>query len=611
VTKNPTVKRGRSVADVTGRPRRALPLVLVVLALLGACQLGETEPPAPVAEVLEGPALLEGSTDPSPERGAEAARLVSEAETALAAGDPAGAVERTRLVADRFGDVPGTAVALLLEARAEVAREEWAAAERVALRFLERSDDDEARSHGTLVLARARLEGELPGGIESLFLVPAAASAGLLDEAEELAWKAAAGMEVSALRDLVEEAPRHPRLMPVFLTELGVRRALLGDSEGAGAFARDALALEPGERTRLRAEEVMEGRIEGLAERVLTFGAMFSTSGPPSLQQLSARIRAGVEVALAGGGLPPGATVSLRALDDGGAPQRAASIMTQLEGAGMIGMIGPLLEPSLDEAARARRASTPMISPTARIVPRGQRGVFSLNSVDPSAYTELAALALRAGVRDLVILHPRDAEMDQAAGYFQEAYQAAGGTIRRTLTYALGTTTFEEPFAEVRRLRPAGLVLLLPPGEIELVVPQVAYYGVDDMEIAILGSEAFASPSVLQEVNPRHTEGVLTVTAREPSGEMGPGWAGFVREYEEHFQRTLRDPTPALGYDAARLLMYAVREGGEDGEEMIRALEAVRDYPGATGLISVIDGRIQRQYRPVRIENRQAVPFVP
>jgi ABC-type branched-subunit amino acid transport system substrate-binding protein len=100
-------------------------------------------------------------------------------------------------------------------------------------------------------------------------------------------------------------------------------------------------------------------------------------------------------------------------------------------------------------------------------------------------------------------------------------------------------------------------------------------------------------------------------TGTTPGGDHGPGWEEFVQAYEEHFQRSLRSPTPALGYDAARLLIEANRRGDGTPEGTLRALERIRDFPGATGLLSIVDGRIQRTYLPVRIDARRLIPILP
>ena len=125
------------------------------------------------------------------------------------------------------------------------------------------------------------------------------------------------------------------------------------------------------------------------------------------------------------------------------------------------------------------------------------------------------------------------------------------------------------------------------------------------------GSESWTESAALEAIQPRHTDGVLAVTSWPQEGEFGPAWARFVTAYEGHFQQTLRSPTAALGYDAARLLLTASRLGGGLPSGMLRALREIRDFAGATGVLSVVDDRIVRRHYPVRIESRRLVPLSP
>lgn len=609
--------RGRSFPPGDGRPRAVWGSALTVVAMMVVgCQLGEApapEPPAPAPEpvAMEGPALEEGVPDMDPARAREAAELLARGEAFLAAGEAEAALDRAEEVAARFARVPGTVGALWLEARARAALEAWVAAEEAADAYLARgAPPSEEAAAVRLLLARVRLEGRLPGGIESLFDIPADAPSAVLDEAETLALSTADGLPLPVLRDLVDEAPRHPRIHPVFHVELATRTALLGDEGAARRMAESALELDPGERVAERARAVLRGELETVEAELVSMAALLPEGGPPSLRSLAAEIRAGVEVALSEAEAT-GRPVRFTVLDDQASRARVESLVRQLEEQGAVGLVGPLDDALVEAAARVRSRPLPIISPTARLLPEGVENVFSLTGVDPGSAETLARLALDAGIREVVVVHPRRSESLAESQNFRRAFEAGGGVIRRVLMYAPGTTDFAEPFREVVRLRPQGLVLLLPPEEIELVAPQVAFFGVDDLEITILGNDAWSSEAVLEGVPVRHTNGVLTVTSRDGPGSYGPGWRDFVDSYETHFRRTLRSPLPALGYDAANLFLAAVQSGDGTPEGTARALEAIRGYPGATGRLSVVDGRIRRTWTPVRIENREPVPYRP
>lgn len=565
----------------------------------------------PPGAALEGPALAEGPVDTDAARAMAAADLLEEGERALNRSQFQVALEASWQIEEQLADVPGSSRALFLRGRAHSGLEQWDEADQAVSRFLDRiPGDDPLVAEATLLRARVRVEGGLTGDVEAVFQVPSGAPDAILDAAEEMAVRVAEGLDVVALRDLVDEAPPHPRIMPVFLTELALRRALMGDQATAEELARRSLDMAPGPAIAAQAQQLLEGRLDELDRDVLVLGAVLSEGGPPSLRDVSTQIREGIEVALADAG-NTGVPVRLERADDGGSDVAATEIVARMEAAGVAGLIGPLIDEGVSRAAGARRGALPIVSPTARVVPQGAAGVFSLTGVDPGAARTLARLALDEGIRDVVVLHPRTTEMTQEAGFFREAFQESGGRVVASLTYSPETTDFAEPFGEVVRRQPSGLVLILPVEDVAMVAPQVAYFGVDDLEITILGNEAWSSDAVLREVNPRHTEGVLSVSSRSGPGAYGPRWNTFLEAYEAHFQRTLRSPIPALGYDAARLLLEAAREGGGTPQGTARALTTIRGFQGATGVLDVVDGRIQRSYLPVRIENRQAVPYRP
>jgi hypothetical protein len=70
-------------------------------------------------------------------------------------------------------------------------------------------------------------------------------------------------------------------------------------------------------------------------------------------------------------------------------------------------------------------------------------------------------------------------------------------------------------------------------------------------------------------------------------------------------------PTPAIGYDAALLLLEALRPGRLGPEDMRSSFEALSDVEGATGIFSVANDRIVRRTQLVRIDRRQLVPISP
>lgn len=586
----------------------AIGLLLLVL-VVGACApVGVAREPEPVPE---GPALVDG--DRNPDEARAAARLLSRGETLLRDGDAQGARATALEVESTYPSAIGSARALWLRARAARVLERWDEGEDAISRYLALApSDDPLRGDGALLRARLRWEGGLGGELEALFAVPSGSRDRVLAEAQELAVELAGEMETPFLRDLVQEAPRHARILPPFLVELSVREYLTGNESRARELAQRALGLSPLPEVADRAESVLEGRVEEAVAVSVVLGALLPETSSPALEELAQAIRDGVELAVARAPDRDRRPVRFLPVDDQAEGRAAVRGIEELERQGATGIVGPVLEPLLDEVIRARTSPIPVISPTARSLPPGGVGVYSLTASGPGPSRLLARMALNREVGTAVVVHPSTSDMAAQAWWFQDAFEAGGGYVMRTLSYPPGTTSFEAYLGPVVELEPDALILLLPPEEVERVAPQIAYWGVDDLEdLLIFGNESWTSQRVLESVPVRHTNGILSVTSRGSGGELGPGWDEFEEAYEEHFMRSLRSPMPALGYDAARLLMEAAREGDGTPEGTLRAMERIRDFPGATGLISVVDGRIQRSYLPVLIENRRLMPVAP
>jgi ABC-type branched-subunit amino acid transport system substrate-binding protein len=317
--------------------------------------------------------------------------------------------------------------------------------------------------------------------------------------------------------------------------------------------------------------------------------------------------------------------VTLRALDDEANPALSALFASELELEGVVGAVGFLEDDALLAAGQARSTGIPLVSPTARTAEAAGDGVYSLDGADPIAATEVARYSVtRAHQRVAIVMPASDAAIAEADAFEAEAarfgvpvvqrfYYEPGETffesqilgardvLRRAEIAALGLT--EEDTLRVEMLEPVGIFLPIPREDVGFLAPQLAHFALDTLGIEIMGTSAWADPGVLETVEPLYLNGVVA-TAPVGAGPFSPGQERFRAAYEEHFQRTLVSTTPALGYDAAVLLLEALRPGRVTPDQVRASLRALRDVEGATGVYSVIDGRVVRRTEVVRIRNR-------
>lgn len=592
-------------------------LVVGLVGWVGCSRVGTGPPSSPEApSALEGPSIAAG---PAADAANEAAaRLITDARAALDAGEAERALELADEVVARYPEASGSARALLVAATARRDLASWAEGLEAAQRYLELVEGSPQASPGEarVLVSELRLGGGLDGGIESLFDIPA--GPGLADDLRERALEqartTAGAMDEPLLRQLLEEAPEHPWILPVFQVELAERRALVGDRVGSEDLLARARSLEPAELERERLRRIEAGEIEARGEVVGTLGVILSLDGSPTLSSLSEQIREGIEVALLADAVRGG--VQLEAVEDQGVATASARALAELVETRPLGVVGPVSPMGFREAVSAASGRVPLIAPTTPVPDGAPDGVYSLTGPDPQAARALAELAISQGYLDVAVFHPDSPEGRTEFAWFRDRFQEGGGRVAVLLDYPAGTNDFRPYFGRVAQGPPQAVVVLAAPQELPILAAQLPFMGLDPededseaLDLPILGNSTWASDQVLSEVPRSRTDGVLSVAPHTGEG-YGPLWTEFVATYEQHFQRTLRDPVPALGYDAARLLIEAARlSGGSSPEQVREGLRQIRDLPGATGTLSVIDGRIVRAHMPVRLEGGARIPL--
>lgn len=369
-----------------------------------------------------------------------------------------------------------------------------------------------------------------------------------------------------------------------------------------GATACTPVAY-PGEPTP-RDDRPREERRQPPAAAPLTVGLLLPQSGSQYLQQYGVLILEGVQLAVDAHEAAGGRPVTIRIEDTGGSAIGAERAVRSLEAAGAVAAVGPLLPEEVDGAVSGRgdRRFT-IISPSSPDLPTGENA-YSLNAGDTGGATMLGEWAARNAHGPIGILHPLSSDGDRQARAFTDAVQAAGGNVALRMSYGETTTTFQQ---QMQRLAAAGVQVLFIPAterEIPQLAPQLAYYGLGDMQV--LGGEAWTGEALLRTLPTRITEGVIAATPLIRT-DAAVAWSDLVGAYEARYRRTLNHPFPALGYDATLLVLAAIEQGADDPGDVARDVSALRGVRGATGIISVRNGVVERAPFLVQIRDGQLV----
>ena len=594
--------------------------------------------PAPEAaaaaalQQLPEPVVVPGSVSPASE--IEAARVFGVAQEAYEAGRYEQALELAQQIVELFPSAPVSGRALLLTARASLEAGRFLEADERAERYIRLLAGDDPRRGEVRLLQAAAMEGrgDAVGSIDRLLRIAVGTPVDVAAPAREEARRVVDGLDPFELEDLVGTIPPGALLAPVVQARYARDLQRDGFVERADAFARAALAGGARGADSVIAMSVLQGRrprTEATRPTVLVqIATVLPESGSPGLVEFGSLIAEGVEVAAATL-LSEGVEVEVIEIDDEGEPERAAALIPALERRRIIGAVGFLEDLALLWAGQIEGRELPLVSPTARTAEVAGGGVYSLEGPDPFAAIAIAEHAALEGYLRLAVVHSQAPASVAEADAFEARARALEIPVVGRFDYEVGATFFgnqirgaadalrmeeiaalelgEEDTLHVELLDPVALFLPLPFEDIELAAPQVTFYGLDTLGIDLLGTSGWTDARVLDIVDPRHTSGVVA-TAPLSSGPGTPGYIRFESAYERHFQRSLVNSIPALGYDAALLLLEGARANARSPAQVRRVIERVRDLEGATGIFSVIGGRVIRRTEVVRIEHRQLLP---
>ncbi|MFA6093547.1 MAG: branched-chain amino acid ABC transporter substrate-binding protein [Elusimicrobiota bacterium] len=274
---------------------------------------------------------------------------------------------------------------------------------------------------------------------------------------------------------------------------------------------------------------------------------------------------------------------------------------------------------SLSAAPIYARAGMPMISPSATS-PRltsaqfdpgwpGPRNVFRMVPNDRVQGPVAAEFAVRR-------LHKRRfAVLDDGTPYGQ----SAAAEFSRKLSRLGGTVVFQGALSSGERDFQALL------GQIKEAGPQAVYFGGAYPEFGLLLSQAralkiecpfFAGDGArsedLFEVAGEAAEGTYFTSPGRPL-EFLHGGDSFVQAYRRRYPGAEPGPFDGFAYDAAGMLLEALRRSGPDRRQLLESLRGIR-YPGLLG-VTGFDRRGESTLKAVtvyRVEGRRFVPqFVP
>lgn len=291
--------------------------------------------------------------------------------------------------------------------------------------------------------------------------------------------------------------------------------------------------------------------------------------------------------------------------DDQSRPEEAKTVVLKLiKQHKVVAVLGEVASSrSLAAAPECQKNKIPMLSPASTNPKVTEIGdyIFRACFVDTFQGEAMARFARNSlGLSRMVIL--RDIKNDYSVGladFFEKTFRSLGGEIVDTQSYSEGDIEFRAQLTSVKGKNPDGIFV---PGyytEVGLIARQTRELG---LIIPLLGGDGWDSPKTL-EIGGTAVEGSYFSTHFSPD-DPSPMVQDFIRKYRAQ-HGAVPDAMAVLGYDAANILLDAIRRAGTTESAKIRdALAATKDFQGVSGTISMDDHRnAKKKLVILKVEN--------
>lgn len=270
--------------------------------------------------------------------------------------------------------------------------------------------------------------------------------------------------------------------------------------------------------------------------------------------------------------------------DDQSRPEEAKAVVLKLiQRHKVVALIGEVSSGrTLAAAPEAQKRKIPMISPFSTNPKVTEIGdyIFRACYIDPFQGEQTARFAVeKLKLKRFAIL--KDVRSDYSVGlahYFSDTVKKLGAEVVAMEGYGEGDVEFRSQLTTIKATAPDAIYI---PGyytEVGLIARQARELGI---RVPLLGGDGWDSPKVI-EIGGKAVDGSYYSTAFV-ADDPDPAVQEFIKKYEWRHHRS-PSGIVVMGYEAARLLIDAIRRAGTTDAAKIRdALADTRDFKSVTG----------------------------
>lgn len=252
-------------------------------------------------------------------------------------------------------------------------------------------------------------------------------------------------------------------------------------------------------------------------------------------------------------------------------------------------LVGPAVTANvIAESAVATENKVSVIAPAATspdvTVENGKVKPFIFRScfIDPQQGTVMAEFAVKElKAKTAVIYTDSSSDYSKSLGkVFKEKFEAAGGKVLMEESFLAKDQDFK---ATLTKLKTANADVMFVPAyyeEVGKIVKQARELGINSV---LLGTDGWDDPKV---VDIAGAEALNNTFFSTHYFEKDQEVQGFIEAFKKEYGH---DPNvfAALGYDAGKMLIDALKRGGDDPDKIREALETTKDLQVGTGKITM------------------------
>ena len=247
---------------------------------------------------------------------------------------------------------------------------------------------------------------------------------------------------------------------------------------------------------------------------------------------------------------------------------------------------------SLAGAGVCQQAKVPMLSPasTNPTVTKVGDYIFRICFTDDFQGMVGGQFALKRNWKRAAVF--TDVANDYSKGLtkaFRETYPAGGGQIVAEESYREGDNDFKPQLTKLKAANPDAIYL---PGyytDVGKILRQARQL---DLNVPFFGGDGWDSPTTLQ--LGKAADNCFFTNHYSPDDKR-PEVQQFISAYQKRWGK-VPDAMAILGYDGLRVLADAIKRAGSAEPKAIRdALATTKDFPGASGVITIDANRNARK----------------